>query len=131
MIIVDASVLAPSLIDSDPQGTTLRELLESRELAAPEAIDLEIMSIYRKYCRSGKLADTEAEAALTEFSRLHIELFRHQAFRGRIWELRHNVTSYDATYVALAEFLDVPLWTLDQRLANAPGLRCETVVPSV
>lgn len=64
MIVVDASVLAPALIDSDPDGSELRSLLSGHELAAPQLLDLEVMSIYRRHCRSGKVSKAEADSAV-------------------------------------------------------------------
>jgi predicted nucleic acid-binding protein len=130
LIVVDSSVLAPALIDSDPDGAGLRAQLAGHELVAPQILDLEVMSVYRRHCRSGKVTAAEADLAVQRLSELPLERFPHTHLTGRVWELRHNVTSYDAAYIALAEALHVPLWTRDHRLANAPGIRCQTVVPA-
>lgn len=130
MIVVDSSILAPALIDADPDGAGLRAQLAGHELAAPQILDLEVMSVYRRHARSGKITEAEADRAVKRLGELPVERFPHSQLTGRIWELRHNVTPYDASYIALAEALNVPLWTRDQRLANAPGIRCLTVVPS-
>lgn len=129
MIVIDSSVLAPALIDSDPDGAGLRAQLSGHELAAPQILDLEVMSVYRRHSRSGKITEAEADQAFRRLCELPLERFPHTTMSARIWELRHNVTSYDATYIALAEALNAPLWTRDQRLAGAPGIRCRTVVP--
>lgn len=130
MIVVDSSVLAPALVDADPDGAGLRAQLAGHELVAPQILDLEVMSVYRRHSRSGKITAAEADLAVQRLAELPMERFPHTHLTGRVWELRHNVTSYDAAYIALAEALNVPFWTRDQRLANAPGIRCQTVVPA-
>ncbi len=72
----------------------------------------------------GRLDPERARRALRELVGLAMDRYPHTALLDRIWELRHNVTPYDATYVALAEYLAAPLLTADLRLANAPGIRC-------
>lgn len=67
---------------------------------------------------------------MQRLAELPVERFTHAQLTARIWELRHNVTSYDAAFIALAEALNVPLWTRDHRLANAPGIKCRTVIPT-
>ncbi len=72
----------------------------------------------------GWLVAADAEAALSDFAELRIDRYDTAALARRIWELRDNLTTYDAGYVALAEALDCPLITADRRLARAPGIRC-------
>lgn len=76
----------------------------------------------------GTLAVDRADQAVADLADLGIQRYPHGALMPRIWELRHNLTPYDAAYVALAEALDAPLLTADARLANAPGLRCAVEV---
>ena len=121
VIVVDASVLAPALGDDDTDGDVARARLRGEDLAAPEIIDLEVTSVWRR-----TLIGRTTERPL----RLPISLiFRSDGCRIspcwlRCWELRHNLTPYDAAYVALAEALDVALLTADARLSRASGVRC-------
>ena len=125
MIVVDASVLAPALADDGPDGDTARARLHGHVLVAPELIDLETASVIRRQSQTGHLDQRRAELALTDLHELPLRRVPHRPLLRRCWELRQNVTIYDAAYVALAEVLEVHLLTADARLANAPGPRCE------
>jgi predicted nucleic acid-binding protein len=70
-----------------------------------------------------------AALAYADVFDLRVELHLFEPFAQRVWDLRENVTAYDAWYVAIAEALEIPLVTLDHRLAAAPGLRCEVLIP--
>jgi predicted nucleic acid-binding protein len=129
VIVVDASVLAPALVSLTESDTRLRGELQGRELAAPDHVGLEVMSILRKYCRRNVIREERAALALFDLSELPIERIRLAALENRIWELRHNMTAYDAAYVALAERFGAELWTFDRKLANAPGPECAIKVP--
>lgn len=120
MIVIDASVLATALGDDGQDGDAARARLSGEELAAPEIIDLEVMSVWRR------TLDDERRAvfAMTDLAELPLRRAPHLALLARCWELRHNLTPYDASYVALAEALDVTMLTADRRLARAPGMRC-------
>jgi predicted nucleic acid-binding protein len=124
LTVVDASVLAPSLIDSWPDGDEARARLRGCELHAPEVVDLEIASMLRKAIAAGKLDDAGALQALGWLADIPLERHSHVSLLSRIWELRDNVTPYDAAYIALAERLGSTLLTVDARLARAPGTRC-------
>jgi len=99
-------------------------------MAAPELVDLEILSALRGLVRAGKLQPAYARSALTELGRLSMSRHSHGVLLDRCWELRDNVNPYDAAYVALAERFDVELLTADVRLANASGPRCSVTVLS-
>ncbi len=92
---------------------------------APELIDLETTSVIRRRSREGHLDLRRAVLALTDLVEMPLRRAPHRPLLGRCWELRQNLTVYDAAYVALAEVLDVVLLTADARLARAPGPRCE------
>lgn len=124
MIVVDASVLAPALADDTAEGDACRSALRSDALAAPELIDLEVASVWRHQLRAGQLEPRRAALALVDLAELPLRRVGHLPLLRRCWELRHNLTPYDAGYVALAELLDAVLVTGDGPLARAPGLRC-------
>lgn len=125
MLVVDASILAPALTDDGPDGDKARARLRGNTLAAPELIDLETSSVIRRQLSVGALDARRAELALTDLIDLPLRRAPHRPLLARCWELRANLTVYDAAYVALAELLGVVLLTADARLANAPGLRCK------
>lgn len=124
MIVVDASVIATVLGDDGDEGRRMRERIADERLAAPELLDLEVVSAFRRLCAAGRLTSDRAEAAIIDLRALRVQRVPHRPLVDRCWELRENVTVYDAAYIALAESLDVPLLTADQRLAGAPGARC-------
>lgn len=90
-------------------------------LHAPHLIDVEVAQVLRRYAASGEADPERCRMALTDLNDLPLTKYPHDFLLPRIWELRNNLTAYDAVYVALAEALDAPLLTRDQRLANAPG----------
>lgn len=124
MIVVDASVLLVALVGDTGEADRTRERLTSVDLAAPMLIDLEIASALRRDVRDGLVDEHRSHDVLAQLPALRLRRARHLPLLPRIWELRDNVTSYDAAYVALAELLDVTLLTADARLARAPGPRC-------
>jgi predicted nucleic acid-binding protein/GNAT superfamily N-acetyltransferase len=126
VIVVDASVLAPALAYDTPEATRTRGQLGDQEnLFAPEIVDLEVAAVWRGALRAGRLDDDRAQLAFTDLAALRLIRASHQPFMARVWELRHNLTPYDAAYVALAETLDATLLTADRKLTRAPSLRCE------
>ena len=131
MLVVDASVMAVALVDDGRDGEAARARLRGEDLAAPEILDLEVLSVLRRYVDRGTVRARAANAAVVDLMRAPIARSSHRALGARCWELRANLTPYDAAYVALAELLDAPLVTGDARLAGAPGVRCEVDVLSV
>ena len=130
VIVVDASILAPALADDNSDGEAARAGLRGQTLAAPELIDLEIASVWRRQVMAGQLEARRADLALADLLALPLQRIAHRQLLTRCWELRHNLTPYDAAYVALAELLDVVLVTGDKRLSRSPGLRCRVQVIS-
>jgi len=90
-------------------------------LYAPDLLDLEVAQVLRRYCASGEMDAERGREALRDLADIPINRYPHDVFLPRIWELRPNMTAYDAAYVALAETLPAPLLTRDTRLASAPG----------
>jgi predicted nucleic acid-binding protein len=128
VIVVDASVLAPALADDDADGDRARERLRGEQLAAPELVDLEVVSTLRRAARTGRLEQGRSTQALADLAALPLRRVPHLPLLPRVWELRDNLTAYDAAYVALAEALDVLLLTADRPLERAAGVRCEVEV---
>ena len=124
MLVIDASVLAVALLDDGPDGDLVRHRLRGERLAAPALIDLEVVSVWRGLARGGHLDARRVGQALDDLQDLPIQRVGHTPFLIRCWELRDNLTIYDAAYVALAEALQAPLLTGDRRLARATGPRC-------
>ena len=127
--VIDSSVVVAALVDSGPNGDWAEEILAGGALQAPELVRVEATNILRRLERTKLITTPEANAAQDDLMQLDIELFPFEPFAGRIWELRHNVTSYDAWYVAIAEALNLPLATLDQRLPKSNGVACKFLTP--
>jgi predicted nucleic acid-binding protein len=128
VIVVDASVLASAIGDDGPDGDRARHRLADERLFAPELIDLEVASVWRRAARSGRLDDRRAGLALADLASIPLARASHRPLLARIWELRTNLTPYGAAYVALAELLDSVLVTADRALARASGIECEVEV---
>lgn len=128
MIVVDAGLVVAALVAGD-DAADLRRALIGQDLAAPALLDVEVVSALRGLRRGRQLTDGRARAALDDLADLPIRRHDHGPLLARCWQLRDNLTAYDATYVALAELFEVELWTTDQRLARAPGLRCQVQTP--
>jgi predicted nucleic acid-binding protein len=128
--VVDASVLVAALADSGAAGRWAETVVSSGALAAPELVLVEVTNILRRLELGRELSRLEATSAQRDLLLLEVELFPYAPFAERVWQLRRNLTSYDAWYVALAEELDSPLATLDGRLARSSGPRCRFLLPS-
>lgn len=124
MIVVDASVLVTLLVDDADNGERVRARMRDQALAAPEIIDLEVVSVLRRLSRTGELARDRAGQAVDDLVVLPLRRAPHRPLLPRCWELRHHLTAYDAAYVALAEALDAVLLTSDGGLVRARGPRC-------
>lgn len=125
MLVVDASVIAPAIADGGPDGEACRARIKGQSLAAPDLLRVEAVSVIRRQLANGALSATQANNAIDDLMNLPIAVYPTAALLRRAWELRDNATAYDACYVALAEALGCALVTADQRLANAPGARCQ------
>jgi predicted nucleic acid-binding protein len=125
VIVVDASVVATALLDDGDEGTKVRARLRGSTLTAPEVLDLEVLSVIRRRVAAGHLGDIRGGQAAEDLADLAVTRTPHRPLLARCWELRHNLATYDAAYVALAEAFDIPLLTGDARLAGAAGPTCE------
>jgi predicted nucleic acid-binding protein len=122
MIVVDASAMLEALLRTPAGAAVERRLFEARQtLHAPHLLDVEVAQVIRRYAANGEIDDGRGRAALADLSDFPVRRYPHDFLLPRIWELRNNLTAYDAAYVALAEALDAPLLTRDQRLASAAG----------
>jgi predicted nucleic acid-binding protein len=129
-VVVDSSAVVAALLDRGNDGVWARRLLEREPLAAPGHLFVEVSSALRRGVLSGLVGRDVAALAHSDLVQLSVVVFPFEPLASRVWELHPDVTSYDAAYVALAEALDVPLVTLDGRLARASGPRCEFLLPS-
>ena len=126
MIVVDASAAVAALLNQGPA----RQALAADQLHAPHLVDSEVVSTLRRQVSTAQLESDAAWAALETWRRLGLARYAVIGMVERIWELRDNLSAYDASYVALAELLDCNLLTADARLSGVPGVRCAiTVVP--
>ena len=125
----DSSVIVAALVDTGSEGQWCEEVIATAALACPEIALAEVANILRRLEGAGRISPTEAVHAYSNLLKLDLELFPFLPFSERVWTLRGNLTSYDAWYVALAEALDCPLFTLDRRLERAPGPTCDIIVP--
>jgi predicted nucleic acid-binding protein len=129
-VVVDASVLVAVTTDAGASGTWAEGIIADGQLCAPHLVLVEATNVLRRLERARELTRLEATAAQRDLLRLSIDLFPFEPFAERVWELRNDVTSYDAWYIAIAEALQVPLATLDGRLTRAAGTRCRFSTPA-
>jgi len=126
MIAVDASVLANALTDDGPLGMQARaELIRDAHWTGPDHLVVEVFSAVRGRWLGNKINEQRAVDALTALASATIDLVEVTPLLERMWELRSNVTGYDAAYLAVAEKLGCVLVTADARLTRVPDLRCD------
>jgi predicted nucleic acid-binding protein len=128
-VVVDSSVLVAALVDTGAHGTWAEDVIATGPLYAPELARAEATNVLRRLERAKRITTPEANAAHEDLMQLEMQIFAFDPFADRIWGLRHNVTSYDAWYIAVAEALKLPLATLDRRLSRTDGPTCEFLTP--
>lgn len=130
MLVLDASAAVSVLLNVDRVARDLRYRIQQPDesLHVPHLFDVEVLHVLRRHSFSGALSERRERVALDRLSSTRMTRYPHTALLGRIWELKNNLTAYDAAYVALAESLAAPLVTLDGRLAQAPGIRAPVEV---
>ncbi len=123
MIVLDASAVVELLLGTERGRRVSAQIADpSVGLHVPHLVDVEVTQALRRYALDGELDGSSARMALEDFRALDLTRHAHEPLLGRVWELRRNLSAYDAVYVALAEALDSRLVTCDARLARAPGV---------
>jgi predicted nucleic acid-binding protein len=121
-MVVDASALIEVLLRTSEVALVEDRLFAAGEtLYAPHLIDIETAQVLRRYAAGGEIDGARGLAALNDLADFPLRRYPHDFLLPRVWDLRHNLTAYDAIYVALAEALDATLLTRDRRLAAASG----------
>jgi predicted nucleic acid-binding protein len=128
-LVVDASMVVAALVDSGPDGSWADSLLAGEPLAAPHLLPAEVANILRRAASAEEISNDTAALAHADLLALPIEFFPYELFAERVWQLRDNLTTYDAWYVALAEELAARLATLDRPLSRVSGPRCDFETP--
>jgi predicted nucleic acid-binding protein len=128
-IVIDSSAVVAALVDTGPDGSWARAGLQANFLAAPAHLYVEVSNVLRRAVVSGRLSREVASLAHRDLVQLPVTSFPFEPLADRVWELHATVTAYDAAFVALAEELDAPLWTLDRRLVGSSGPRCTFQTP--
>jgi predicted nucleic acid-binding protein len=124
VIVLDASAVLEWMLQM-PAAERIESRIYSRDqtLHAPHLLDVEVIHILRRMVRQQNISETRADEAIRDFADARIRLYPHRFLLPRIWEMRHNVSAYDAAYIALAEALGATLVTRDARLASSSGHR--------
>lgn len=128
-LVVDASAVVAALVDRDADGAWAEAELGSDDLAAPHLMPVDVANILRRATLARHLTPDTAALAHDDLLALRVQLFPYRPSAERAWQLRANLSAYDAWYVALAEGLGAPLVTLDRRLERAHGPRCTFRLP--
>ncbi|MEI6665957.1 MAG: type II toxin-antitoxin system VapC family toxin [Chloroflexota bacterium] len=125
MVVVDASVLANAIADYGMAGDLARaRLAADPELVAPDLVDVETTSVLRRRWQAGSIDEVTFQRGVETLMSFRLVRVPTRSLLLRAYDLRHNLTPYDACYVALAEELTCPLLTIDARLSRAPGVTC-------
>jgi predicted nucleic acid-binding protein len=129
VVACDASALVAVLLDSGADGAWAAAQLADARLAAPDLVTYETANVIRRTELAQLISADLAAQAHADLLDLAVELWPYELLVPRVWELRHNLSAYDAAYVAVAERLGATLVTLDARIAGAPGLQCAIACP--
>jgi predicted nucleic acid-binding protein len=127
--VCDASAIVALLLDSGPDGQWVADTVSGASLLAPSLVMFESSNIIRRHEMAGLVSADQAAQAHADLLDLAIEQWPYELLGSRVWELRMNLSSYDASYVAVAELSHAPLVTLDRRISRAPNLSCTVTIP--
>jgi predicted nucleic acid-binding protein len=130
LLVLDASAALAAFLGTGVSSASIRVRMEApgESIHAPHLLDVEMLHALRGLGLRGDVSRARSEEIRADFNSLRWSRYSHVAFLDRIWELKDNLSAYDAAYVALAETLSAPLVTTDARLARAPGIRAEVEV---
>ena len=127
--VCDASAIASFLLGAGADGEWVTDQIMQASIAAPELMPYETANVLRRHAAAKLITSSDAASAHAELLLLDIELWSYDVLAERAWQLRDNLTIYDASYVALAELVEAPLVTLDRRIKKVRGLRCTVLAP--
>ncbi len=123
MIVVDSSAAVEWLLGLPLADAVADRIASAESVHVPALLDIEVAHVVRRYCAAGEISEQVGERALSVLAEFDAVRYTHELLLPLIWRLRHNLTAYDAAFVALATVLDAPLVTLDERIARAPWSR--------
>jgi predicted nucleic acid-binding protein len=122
VIVVDASIILEVLLRTKSSQAIEKKIFSrGQTLHAPHLIDIEIAQVLRRYTSAGDITPERGAEAIQDLRDFRISRYSQEILLSRIWQLRTNITAYDAAYIALAEVLDAPLLTRDSKLSRSPG----------
>jgi predicted nucleic acid-binding protein len=128
VIVLDSGAAIEALVARPANAPLLERLAGDADLHAPHLIDVEVLHVLRRLVSGGVLSSDRAEDALDDWFALQVTRYPHVQLADRMWALRHDLTAYDAAFVALAEILEAPLVTTDRRISNARDVRATVEV---
>lgn len=128
-VVCDSSAVVALLLDAGPDGQWVTQALMGADLVAPSLVSFEVSNIIRRHELAGLVSGDQAAQAHADLLALSVEEWPYELLAPRVWALRHNLSSYDASYVAVAELTGATLVTLDRHIAGAPNLRCSVATP--
>ncbi|MGI9034135.1 MAG: VapC toxin family PIN domain ribonuclease [Candidatus Aeolococcus gillhamiae] len=128
-IVCDASTLVAMLVDGGSDGEWATSVLSDADLLAPHLLVFEAANVLRRLAAAGLVSADQAAQGHVDLMDVQLELWPYDLVAARSWQLRDNLSVYDASYVAVAELTGATLATLDRRIGRAPGLRCVVVSP--
>lgn len=128
-VVCDASAVVAVLLDAGPDGRWATDAIEGADLAGPSLLPFEAANIIRRHELLGIISADQAAQAHADLLDLAVDQWPYELLAPNVWQLRHDLTAYDASYAALAELLDATLVTLDRGISRAPGLHCAVATP--
>lgn len=128
-VVCDSSVVVALLLDAGPDGSWAADAVNGADVAVPSLFRFEAANIIRRHELARLVTPDQAAQAHADLLDLPVEQWPYETYAPRAWQLRRNLTTYDASYVALAELLDIDLVSLDRGISRAPTVRCRVLTP--